>query len=166
MSIQFAAINHIGLSVSNLEEAIAFYQETMGWRHIGGPLKMVNDGGPACKFTDTVYGHEGHAWESFRLAHMAAANGVGIELQEFENSYDPKMELEYKRHGIFHFAITVADVDSFLENFKAHGGKEYSERKDRKISDYNTTTTVFVEDPFGNVFEVHSHSYEYLNKSI
>ena len=164
MAVQFTAINHFGLSVSNIDEAIQFYKETMGWWHEAGPFTIQNDGGPSCKFIDTIYAHEGHTWESFKLAHMAAANGVGVELLEFENGFDPQIEFEFKRHGVFHFAITVGDIDAFLENFKAHVGKEYSMRSDRKVSDHNTTTTIFVEDPFGNVFEVHSHTYEYLNK--
>ena len=164
MATQFTAINHFGLSVSNIEEAIEFYKETMGWWHEAGPFTIKNDGGPSSQFTNTIYGHDGHTWESFKLAHMVAANGVGVELLEFENGYDPELEFDFKRHGIFHFAITVGDIDTFLENFKAHGGKEYSVRRDSKVSDHNTTTTIFVEDPFGNVFEVHSHTYEYLNK--
>lgn len=166
MALPIAAINHVGLSVSNIDEAIKFYKAAMGWYHIAGPFPLKNDGGPSAKFTDTIYGHEGHSWTGFRLAHMATSNGIGIELLEFEGSHDPDLEFDYKEHGVFHYAITVPDVREFLENFIACGGTRYSEISDRKISDVNTVTTVFVRDPFGIVFEVHSHSYEYMNRML
>ena len=166
MAVPTASINHVGLSVPNIEKAIQFYQEVMGWYHIAGPFPIKNDGGPSAKFTDTIYGHEGHAWTGFRLAHMTAANGIGIELLEFEGSHDPELEFDYKEHGVFHYAITVPDVEEFVERFTSHGGTQYSDYNIRKISDVNTITTVFVRDPFGIVFEVHSHSYEYMNRML
>lgn len=164
MTNQMTAINHIGIHVGDINKAIEFYKEAMGWWHIAGPFECRNDGTSKWAFTNSIYENEGNTWESFQLAHMTTANGVGIELLQFENAYDPEKHLEFKRRGIFHFAITVRDIDSFLEKFVALGGKLYSDRSDRPVSDKNTITTIFVEDPFGNVFEVHSHSYEYMNK--
>ena len=164
MTNQMTAINHIGIHVGDINKAIEFYKEAMGWWHIAGPFECRNDGTSKWAFTNSIYENEGKTWESFQLDHMATANGVGIELLQFENAYDPEKHLEFKRRGIFHFAITVRDIDSFLEKFVALGGKLYSDRSDRPVSDKNTITTIFVEDPFGNVFEVHSHSYEYMNK--
>lgn len=158
-----ATINHIGLHVDDIDKAIEFYKATMGWYRVGGPMELRNDGSAKWAFTNSIYGKEGNTWESFKLAHMASTNGIGIELLQFENGYAPAKNLEFKRRGIFHFSITVRDIDEFLANFQAHGGKLYSDRSDRKLNDDNVITTVFVEDPFGNVFEVHSHSYEYMH---
>lgn len=166
MATPIAAINHISLSVGDIDKAIEFYKEVMGWWHIAGPFPIKNDGGPSAQFCSTLYAKNGHEWTGFRLAHMVAGNGVGVELLEFEGGYDAEDEFEYKKHGLFHFAVTVPDVDEFVEKFKEYGGEEYCDYNRRKISDANTTVTVYVKDPFNNVFEVHSHSYEYLNKMI
>jgi len=38
-------INHVGVSVKDLDKAIEFYTSVMGWELIGGPLPIKNDGG-------------------------------------------------------------------------------------------------------------------------
>ena len=166
MSTPIAAINHIALSVGDINKAIQFYREVMGWYHIAGPFTIKNDGSPTAQFCSSLYAHEGHEWTEFQLAHMVAANNVGVELLEFEGNYPPKDEFEYKRHGLFHFAITVPDVDEFMTRLKSYGGSEYCDYNRRKISDVNTVVTVYAKDPFGNIIEVHSHSYEYMNRML
>ncbi|MDK2865991.1 MAG: hypothetical protein PWP38_306 [Clostridiales bacterium] len=164
MAKPIAAMNHIGLSVGDIDKAIDFYKEVFGWYHIAGPFPIKRDGGPSSQFCDTLYAHEGHEWTGFRIAHMVGSNGVGVELLEFEGGYDPEDEFEYKRHGLFHFSVTVPDVDEFMARLKENGGEEYCAYSRRKFNEENTVVTVYGKDPFGNIFEVHSHSYEYMNR--
>ncbi len=70
-------INHIGLTVSDLDSAIAWYQEVLGYRLILGPLEIVPD--------DTHFGQLAKDLLSSRLrcgrfAHLATGNQVGLEL--------------------------------------------------------------------------------------
>lgn len=44
MSNNPVCFSHVGLSVANIEEAIAFYQEVFGWYHIAGPFQITRDG--------------------------------------------------------------------------------------------------------------------------
>lgn len=155
-------LSHIGITVPNLEKAIKFYEEVFGWYHLAGPYETVRDGGPASRFTDTIYAKDGHEWTRFRNAHMTTGDRIGIELFEFEGGYAPEDGFEFKRQGLFHFAVTTPDMDGFLENLKAHGGEQYSERMRRTV-DGREYSIVFVKDPFGNVFELYSHSYEVMN---
>ncbi len=58
-----------------------------------------------------------------------------------------------------HIGISVPDIEGLVEKIVAHGGKQrmpireyYPGEKPYKM--------VYVEDPFGLIFEVYSHSYE------
>ncbi len=165
MTRPIAAINHVSLTVNDLQGAIKFYQEVMGWQLIGTPSEVINDGGDNSYFCNTLYTHQDQQWISFKLAHMVGSNGVGIEVIQFEGNYKPELEFDYKRQGLSHFAITVPDVKEFVENFKAHGGQEYSIMLEYPVSEYNYVNTIYLKDPYGVIFEAHNHDYVYLNKN-
>ena len=155
--------NHIGISVGDIGKAIEFYTTVLGGKHLAGPWPIKNDGGTT-GITNTLYGKNGHTWTGFKMAHVLLANGVGIEIMEFEGGYDPApdKEFEFKKHGIFHFAVTVPNVEEFVAEIVKWGGEQYC---DYNIRDHKgeKTYTVYVKDPFGLIYEVHDHCYEFLN---
>lgn len=150
--------SHLGLSVSDINKAIEFYKEVFGWYHLAGPWPIKRDPEKGGGFTDTVYGPN---WTAFKLAHMSAGNGVGIELLEFEGNYSPKSKIEMKRLGAFHFGILAPDLKEFVSNVEAHGGKQHSDYNIREVNGQKREI-VFVEDPFGNIIEVYNYSYEIM----
>ncbi len=152
------AFSHVGISVADIDKAIAFYKEVFGWFHFAGPFPIKREG-PAGPFCDTVYGTD---WTGFRLAHMSTSNGIGIELLEFEGNYPPNEKLEFKRHGLFHFGILVPDYEEFLKKLEANGGKQHSAVNKREVNG-KTRVAVFAEDPFGNIFEIYTYSYEIMS---
>ncbi|QFT79940.1 Glyoxalase-like domain protein [Roseovarius sp. THAF27] len=83
----------------------------------------------------------------------------GIEIFEFPGSYAPGDKLEHKRHGTFHFAVQDPDVEGLAQRIVEAGG-----RQRMPIREYfpgmKPYRMVYVEDPFGIVFELYSHSYE------
>lgn len=101
----------------------------------------------------------GAGWNRLRLAHLATADRVGIELFEFDGNYAPENNLDFRRHGVFHFCVQDPDIEGLTAKVVAPGGKQrmpirayYPGEKPYKM--------VYVEDPFGNVFQIYSHSYE------
>jgi catechol 2,3-dioxygenase-like lactoylglutathione lyase family enzyme len=92
---------------------------------------------------------------------MSTSDRVGIELLEFDGNY-PAKEWEYKRHGVFHFGVTVPDYKAFLDTLVANGGRIASNINPQAKKDAagNPYTAVFGADPFGNIFEIFTHSYE------
>lgn len=96
------------------------------------------------------------------MAHMSTSDRVGIELLEFEGNY-PAKEWDFKKNGVFHFGITMPDYEAFLKKLEAHGGKQRSlvNKRDVKGEYY---AAVYAEDPFGNIFEIYTHSYEVMSK--
>ncbi|ANU21882.1 lactoylglutathione lyase family protein [Planococcus donghaensis] len=151
------AFSHIGLSVTDLDKAVTFYKEVMGWYVIMEPseVKEENDT-PIGQMCIDVFGA---GWGTFRIAHMSTSDGTGIEIFEFPNSEKPENNFEYWKSGVFHFCVQDPDVEGLVSKIVEHGGKQrmpireyYPNEKPYKMC--------YVEDPFGIIFEVYSHSYE------
>ena len=148
--------SHIGISVPDLEAAVKFYSEVLGWYVIMPPTKIEEDDSDIGQMCTDVFGAK---WNSFRIAHLSTGDRVGVELFEFPNHERPDNNLEYWKTGTFHFCVQDPDVEGLVEKIIAHGGKQrmpiryyYPGEKPYRM--------VYVEDPFGNVFEIYSHSYE------
>lgn len=148
--------SHIGLSVPDVEQALKFYTDVFGWYIIMEPSTIQNDDSPVGQMCRDVFGD---GWESIRIAHLSTGDRIGIELFEFSHNEQPDNNFEYWKTGIFHFCIQDPDIEGMVEKIKQHGGKQrmpireyYPGEKPYKM--------VYVEDPFGNVFEIYTHSYE------
>ncbi|WP_026827958.1 lactoylglutathione lyase family protein [Exiguobacterium artemiae] len=148
--------SHIGLSVPNLEQAISFYSEVMGWYIIMEPSDVMEDDSPIGVMCTDVFGA---GWEKFRIAHMATGDRVGIELFEFPNNEQPENNFEFWKTGIFHYAIQDPDIEGMVEKIVAHGGKQRMPIREYYPGE-KPYRMVYCEDPFGNLVELYSHSYE------
>ncbi|MCD5324889.1 MULTISPECIES: lactoylglutathione lyase family protein [Pontibacillus] len=148
--------SHIGLSVPNIQEAIKFYTEVFGWYIIMEPSKVYNDDTPVGQMCRDVFGDN---WEEIEIAHLSTGDRIGVELFAFGNNETPEDNFEFWKTGIFHFCIQDPNIEETVETIKSYGGKQrmpireyYPGEKPYKM--------VYVEDPFGNVFEIYTHSYE------
>ncbi len=148
--------SHIGLSVPNLEQAISFYSEVMGWYTIMEPSDVVEDDSPIGVMCTDVFGA---GWGKFRIAHMATGDRVGIELFEFPNNEQPDNNFEFWKTGIFHYAIQDPDIEGMVEKIVAHGGTQRMPIREYYPGE-KPYRMVYCEDPFGNLVELYSHSYE------
>ncbi|VWX36836.1 MULTISPECIES: lactoylglutathione lyase family protein [Exiguobacterium] len=148
--------SHIGLSVPDLEAAITFYSEVMGWYVIMEPSDVVEDDSPIGVMCTDVFGA---GWGKFRIAHMATGDRIGIELFEFPNNEQPENNFEFWKTGIFHYAIQDPDIEGMVEKIVAHGGKQRMPIREYYPGE-KPYRMVYCEDPFGNLVELYSHSYE------
>ncbi|WP_215115431.1 lactoylglutathione lyase family protein [Exiguobacterium sp. s80] len=148
--------SHIGLSVPDLEAAIKFYSEVMGWYVIMEPSDVVEDDSPIGVMCTDVFGA---GWGKFRIAHMATGDRIGIELFEFPNNEQPENNFEFWKTGIFHYAIQDPDIEGMVEKIVAHGGKQRMPIREYYPGE-KPYRMVYCEDPFGNLVELYSHSYE------
>jgi lactoylglutathione lyase family protein len=157
MNVYPKAFSHIGLTVPDLEKAIDFYTHIMGWYLLMGPEVVKEEKETAIgKMCIDVFGE---GWGEFKIAHLSTSDKIGIELFEFPNSKKTSGKFEPFKTGVFHFCVQDPNIEDLIEKVLKAGGKQrmpvreyYPGEKPFKM--------VYMEDPFGNIFEIYTHSYE------
>ena len=79
-------INHIAVSVSNLEEAIKWYQDILGFTLIKQPIEFVADESLTGMAVKDFHGPN---LKKMKIAWLTSANQVGFEIIEY---LEPKAE--------------------------------------------------------------------------
>jgi lactoylglutathione lyase family protein len=148
--------SHIGLSVPNLDAAVAFYRDVMGFYVIMDATEITEDDSDIGGMCSDVFGP---GWHKFRIAHLSTADRIGFELFEFPDNYQPDNNLPHRQVGLFHFAIQDPNLEDLLAKIIAAGGKQRMPVREYFPGE-KPYRMVYVEDPFGIVFELYSHSYE------
>jgi len=94
------ALDHVGIAVANLEQALAFYRDALGL---------------------TVEAPEEVTSQRVR-AHFVPAGGSALELLEATNEDSPIARyLERRGPGLHHITLRVDDIAATLERLKARG---------------------------------------------
>ncbi len=151
------SFSHIGITVPDIEKAVKFYSDVMGWYVIMEPSKVKKENETAIgQMCIDVFGDD---WEEFEIAHLATSDGIGIELFSFPHGVKEAPEFNPFNTGLFHFSVQDPDIEGLIDKIVAFGGKQrmpirayYPEDKPYRMC--------YVEDPFGIVFEIYTHSYE------
>lgn len=151
------SFSHIGITVPDLEKAVEFYSKAFDLYVIMGPTEVQHDDSAIGVMCDDVFGE---GWGSFRIAHLSMADGTGIELFEFPSTKEEERPFEYWRRGLFHFCVQDADVEGRVKIIESLGGKQRMSQVRKYYPDEKPYRMVYCEDPFGNIFELYSHSYE------
>ena len=148
--------SHIGLSVPDLQAAVKFYADVMGFYVLMPPSVVTEDDSAIGQMCTDVFGPN---WKKLSIAHLSTGDGIGIELFEFDDNYAPDENFAFRRHGTFHFAIQDPNPEALVEKIVAAGGKQRMPVREYFPGE-KPYRMVYVEDPFGNIFELYSHSYE------
>lgn len=148
--------SHIGISVPDLEKAVKFYTEVLGWYLIMEPTTIEEDHSAIGEMCTDVFGA---GWDHFRIAHLSTGDKIGVEIFEFKNQENPDNNFEYWKTGIFHFCVQDPDVEG-LEKIVAAGGRRRMAKPRFYYPGEKPYRMIYMEDPFGNILEIYSHSYE------
>ncbi|KAH0845938.1 lactoylglutathione lyase [Fonsecaea pedrosoi] len=177
-------VNHLALSVPDIGAAVDWYTSVFGFTMIGnvmevnknsptGPIISSSRGLLLCfePYFDSrqnlhvekkVYGEE---FEQVKLAILTSANGVGLEIFEFVRpKYNgPERRVDwcpdtYTKGGVFHFCFTVANVEETARRAIESGGKNVGVL----VEPAEGEQAFFVQDPWGNVIELLSCSFDVL----
>lgn len=153
-----SSFSHIGVCVSDIEKAVEFYSKVLGWRIIMAPAIIKEDEsfvGVMCK--DML----GEGFGSFKLAYMLTDEKVRIEIVELGTKDTDELQAAYQRSRGFHVCIQTPDVEGLAKRIIEQGGKQQMPVKEYypKEKPYRI---VYCEDPFGNIIEIRSHSFEHL----
>ena len=109
------AITHVGLSLPDLDQAVAWYSDVLGFEPLGAPTTVRAHKGHAGTVAADVLGAD---FGSFRQAHLTGGNGVALELFQFERAA--------RWTGIFHVCVTTPDVRRTANRIAASGGRRSS----------------------------------------
>ena len=116
MSSYPKTFSHVGISVPDVEKAVAFYTRVMGWYEIMKPTVITEESEtPIGQMCIDVFGS---GWGSFKIAHMSTGDKIGVEIFEFKNNESPK-DFEYWKTGTFHFCVQDPDVEGLLKKVRA-----------------------------------------------
>jgi catechol 2,3-dioxygenase-like lactoylglutathione lyase family enzyme len=66
-------------------------------------------------------------------------------------------DFEYWKTGTFHFGVQEPDIEGLVAKIVAHGGKQRMPFREYYPGE-KPYRMVYVEDPFGLIFEIYSHS--------
>jgi lactoylglutathione lyase family protein len=151
------AFSHIGITVPDLERAVKFYTEAMGLYLIMGPTTIQHDESAIGQMCDDVFGE---GWGSFRIAHLSTIDGIGVEIFEFPETKSEQSPFEYWRPRLFHVCFQDPDLEGRIKKIEANGGRQRMKQVRYYYPGQKPYRMVYCEDPFGNLIELYSHSYE------
>ena len=139
------AVDHVGLTVADLDAAMAWYRAVFGLELVQGPDVI---GGNEDRVRDIF----GPNVADFRIAYLGSQTGTRLQLFEFtEPAVEHRAEnFDYWRIGISHLGLACADVADAVARLEAHGGR----RRSAIHGSPPGPIYCYCEDPDGNVFEL------------
>jgi catechol 2,3-dioxygenase-like lactoylglutathione lyase family enzyme len=105
--------SHIGLSVPDVDAAVKFYSEVLGFYVIMPATDVTEDASDIGVMCTDVFGPD---WKKLRIAHLSTADRIGIEIFEFDGNYEPENNIDFRRNSTFHFCIQDPDVEGLVED--------------------------------------------------
>lgn len=149
------AIGHVGLTVPDLDAAVAWYRDTFRWELLMGPVEVSVDDERVAEQLRDVFKTERVA---FRQAHLLAADGVALELFEFrEPATRGRGEFDYWNPGWFHICVVAPEIDELADRIATTGGAKKTAV--RPIFPGEPFRFCYCEDPFGNTIELATHPH-------
>lgn len=151
-------MNHIGILVGDMDKAVEFYTQVLGLKVVMGNTKVVEERESAIgRMCIAVFGE---GFKGFNIAHLVTTDGIGVELFEMKDRAE-RHEVDFKRLGIFHFCLETDDFEGVMAKTEQFGGKVRMDiMRYHPEDDSKPQKMVYLEDPFGNLFELYSHTYQ------
>ena len=145
MSFRIIAADHTGITVSNLERALEFWQNVLGFEF----SHRAHQSGEMVEQITGVKGAE------LKLAVVKAPDGHKIELLEYLAPPDRKKHADLRPCdvGHVHVALTVENLDAILEKIAASGWKAAGKPQTLKTGPNAGKRVVYVRDPDGTTIE-------------
>ncbi len=151
-------MNHVGIMVGNMDKAVEFYTEVLGLKIVMNNSKVEEERESAIgRMCIAVFGE---GFEGFNIAHLLTTDGIGVELFEMKNR-EERHNVDFNRLGIFHFCLQTDDFEGVMAKTEQYGGKVRMDiMRYHPEDESRPSQMVYLEDPFGNLFELYSHTYE------
>jgi len=140
-----AAVDHVGLTVTDLDAAIAWYHDVFALEVLQGPDLIGGD-------EERVRDIFGQGVADFRIAYLGSEIGTRLQLFEFVKPTveRPAEAFRYWQTGISHLGLTCTDVAESVARLEAFGGR----RRSAIHGAAPGPVYCYCEDPDGNVIEL------------
>ncbi|MDD9156322.1 VOC family protein [Aliivibrio sp. S4TY2] len=151
-------MNHVGIMVGDMDKAVEFYTKALGLEVVMGNTKVEEERETAIgRMCIAVFGE---GFKGFNISHLLTKDGIGFELFEMKERQE-RHDVNFSRIGIFHFCLQTDDFHGVIARTEEFGGKVRMDiMRYHPEDDNNTSQMVYLEDPFGNLFELYSHTYK------
>jgi catechol 2,3-dioxygenase-like lactoylglutathione lyase family enzyme len=151
-------MHHVGIMVGDMDKAVKFYTNALGLKIVMEKTKVIEERETAIgRMCIAVFGE---GFKGFNIAHLVTTDGIGVELFEMKERQE-RHDVDFSRLGIFHFCLQTDDFHSVIERTEKFGGKVRMDiMRYHPEDDNKPAKMVYLEDPFGNLFELYSHTYE------
>jgi len=138
------ATDHTGITVTNLERSVAFWQDVLGFElshraHHTGELASEVTGVADAEISIAVLKGYGHKIEL--LEYLAPANRKNVDLRPCDV-------------GSVHVALMVDNLDAVLSTIAASGWRAAGEPQTLKTGPNAGKRVVYVRDPDGTTIEL------------
>ena len=138
------AADHTGITVSNLEQSLAFWQNVLGF-------EFSHRAHQTAELASEITGVAG---AEISIAVVKAPGGHKIELLEYLAPPDRKhVDLRPCDVGSVHIALTVDNLDAVLSAIAASGWKAAGEPQTLQSGPNAGKRVVYVRDPDGTTIE-------------
>jgi glyoxylase I family protein len=145
MSFRIISADHTGITVSDLERSLAFWQDVLGFEFSHGAHQ-------AGEMAEQITGVKG---AELKLAVVKAPGGHKIELLEYLAPVDPKRHVDLRPCdvGHVHVALIVDDLDSVVQKIAASGWKAAGSPQTLTTGPNAGKRVLYVRDPDGTTVE-------------
>ncbi len=148
--------SHLGITVPDIEKAYKFYTSALGWYTVSPPKLVKEDPStPMGQFLVDVFGK---GFGEMKVCHLLTGDRIGFAIIEFPGKQKGYAEYDPFRTGVFHYCVQDPDVEGLAAKILAAGGKQ--KMPIRHFCPGEPHRTVYMIDPFGNMLQIYSHSYE------
>lgn len=145
--MEIKAIDHVGMIVKDLEKAVAFYRDVMGFA-LTGEITPWAGSPEECTAMQLPEGTE------YRCAVMEAPGGRKIQLMDFSRMQG---EAALPVPGAHYLSFMADDMDGWVKKLEENGCKTMA--APLGYDDYGTFVQwCYVIDPNGVIFELLSQS--------
>ena len=146
---------HVGVSVPDVEAAVAFYTAALEMQVLVPPTDVPMASGHVGSFLEAFF----PGFRGMRAARVVSQEGVAMELFEWTVDDVPApsaQPVHHERPGYFHIAFVDPDVERRVQRIVAAGGRRRTTTW--QVWPDQPYTACYCEDPFGNIVEVISHN--------
>ncbi|WP_163410192.1 VOC family protein [Flavobacterium ajazii] len=150
-NVGIVGIDHVGINVPNLNEAVIFFSDVLGFTPVTqlGPIPLDAD----WKKLNHINPNTG----AVTIKMINAGNGASIEVFEYADNKGNKTHPNTDDIGASHIAFYVNDINASVQYLKSKSVKILGEPFTMPSGDTAGETWVYFETPWGSKMELVSY---------